>query len=333
MSVPRTLYVVVGAIAAPAGVCVGAMAPVAGILAGTIAAALVLLVTTAGALLAADWWADQQSRQAWAEVAPALAEWKPIVRTEVGDIETRYPPAVADDVMRELLRAHRFLPARAAVMEVPVVRSAFPAAAMQSLPTRMPCPVAQWSQPVGENDARAVLRACAIDEAMLGVSRGRPANSVTLVAGGVRAGGYYAVDGTRARLVVNAGPSWLLPDLALATPRHAAEVVVLSSCRHAQHTRPAEDATETVRVTGTEPPNCRGPPSLEQRRLTRRAAAKAGCAAPAAKVSDGDLVVLDNLGQPVPVCAAEVDAIETRLGEVLDELFASRKAGSELDRA
>ncbi len=82
MSVPRTLYVVVGAIAAPVGVCVGAMAPVAGILAGTIAVALVMLVTTAGVLLAADWRADQQSRQAWAEVAPALAEWNPIVRKE-----------------------------------------------------------------------------------------------------------------------------------------------------------------------------------------------------------------------------------------------------------
>jgi hypothetical protein len=43
--------------------------------------------------------------------------------------------------------------------------------------------------------------------------------------------------------------------------------------------------------------------------------------------------VLDNLGQPVPVCAAEVDVIETYLGDVLDELFASRKAGSEPERA
>ncbi len=43
-------------------------------------------------------------------------------------------------------------------------------------------------------------------------------------------------------------------------------------------------------------------------------------------------MVLDNLGQPVPVCAAEVDAIETYLGDVLEELFASSKAGSEAER-
>jgi hypothetical protein len=43
--------------------------------------------------------------------------------------------------------------------------------------------------------------------------------------------------------------------------------------------------------------------------------------------------VRDNLGHPVPVCAAEVDAIETYLGTILDELFASSKAGSEPERA
>jgi hypothetical protein len=46
-------------------------------------------------------------------------------------------------------------------------------------------------------------------------------------------------------------------------------------------------------------------------------------------VSDVDLVVLDNLGHPVPICAAELDAIETYLGDVLEEVFASSKAGSE----
>jgi hypothetical protein len=125
------------------------MAPVAGILAGTIAAALVMLMTTAGALLAADWWADQQSREAWAEVAPALKQWNPIVCGEAGVVETRYPPAVADDMMRELFRAHRFLPPQAAVMDLPAVRSVFPAARMQSSPTRTPCPAAQWSARTG----------------------------------------------------------------------------------------------------------------------------------------------------------------------------------------
>jgi hypothetical protein len=39
--------------------------------------------------------------------------------------------------------------------------------------------------------------------------------------------------------------------------------------------------------------------------------------------------VRDNLGQPVPICAAEVAVIETHLGDVLEELFTSSKASSE----
>src|SRR5688500_6977681 len=74
MAVRRSLYLAVGAAAAPVGLCASAMAPVAGVLAGAIAVGLVLLVTAAGALLAADWRAEVGSRQAWAEVASAWAE-------------------------------------------------------------------------------------------------------------------------------------------------------------------------------------------------------------------------------------------------------------------
>jgi hypothetical protein len=332
MSVPRTLYVVVGAIAAPVGVCVGAMAPVAGILAGTIAAALVMLVTTAGVLFAADWRAEVESRQAWAEVALALREWNPIVRKEVGGIETRYPPALADDGLRELFRAHRFLPPRpAAVMELAVAGSAFSVAPAESFPTGKACKGAPDDRGDGENDAGSLVKDNPIDRGTLGWAR--PTKSEAAVVGRRAAFGVWVAGRSQVRLAVNAGPNWLAPDWALAPPRHTAEVVVLSCCGDARHVRPERAATETADVTGTEPPNCRGPPSLEQRRLTRRVVAKAGHAAPAARASDGDLMVLDDLGHPVPVCAAEVDAIETYLGEVLDELFASSKAGSEPDRA
>jgi hypothetical protein len=258
-----------------------------------------------------------------------LAEWSLIDREEAEDIQTRYhQPAFADDVLREVFRSDRCLSPQAAVMELPVAPTAFPAAPTQSFPMRTACQAAQGSRSDGENDARSLLGDRPTDQA-LRASSARPAKRLTFAAGRQRAGEYCAVDGTRVRLAVNAGASWLASDWALAPPRHAAEVVVLSSCRDAQHTRPAEAATETVQVTGTEPPNCRGPPPLDQRRLTRRVVAKAGHAAPSAMVSDVDLVVLDNLGHPVPICAAELDAIETYLGDVLEEVFASSKAGSE----
>ncbi len=324
MSVPRTLYVVVGAIAAPVGLCVGAMVPVAGILAGTTAAALVMLVTMAGALLAADWRADQLSRQVWAEVAPASAEWKPIVRKEVGDIETRYPPAVADDGLRELFRAHRFLrPRPAAVMELAVAGSAFALASAESF--------LLGDRGDGENDAGTLVKDNPIDQATLGWAR--PTKSGAAVVGRRAALSVCVAGRSQVRIAVNAGPNWLAPDWALAPARQAAEVVVLSSSRDAQRMRPEEAASEAGCVTGTEPPNCRGPPPLEQRRSTGRVATKAGHPAPIAKASSvGDVVVLDNLGQLVPVRAAEVDVIETYLGHVLEELLASSKAGSDAER-
>jgi hypothetical protein len=67
--------------------------------------------------------------------------------------------------------------------------------------------------------------------------------------------------------------------------------------------------------------------------LARRVATKAGSVAAAAKASDGGLVMLDNLGQPVPVGAAEVNVIETYLGDALEDLLASSKANSGPEQA
>jgi hypothetical protein len=41
---------------------------------------------------------------------------------------------------------------------------------------------------------------------------------------------------------------------------------------------------------------------------------------------DGDLVVRDNLGHPVPISAAELDAIETYLDPVLRDLLVHARA-------
>ena len=135
--------------------------------------------------------------------------------------------------------------------------------------------------------------------------------------------------GAGVRLAVNAGSSWWATSRALAAPSHGAEVIVLASCRDAQRTRPAEAASETVRAAGIQPPGC--PPSLGRERPGRSAA---GRAAPTRRASpDGDPLVRDNLGQPVPICTAEVNVIETYLGKALEELFASSKGASEPERA
>jgi hypothetical protein len=133
------------------------------------------------------------------------------------------------------------------------------------------------------------------------------------------------------RLAVNAGPDWADSDCALAAPRHATEVIILSGSDEG-HQLAEQAATETASATGTEPPNCRGPPSLEQGR--RRVGVRAERGAPAPETSpDGDLTVVDDLGHPVPVCAAELNVMETYLSGVLDELLVSSKASSEPEQA
>jgi hypothetical protein len=160
------------------------------------------------------------------------------------------------------------------------------------------------------------------------LDRSRPAKNLSVAAGGGAVRSCRVAGGAGVRLAVNAGPNWLASGRPPAMPSCRDEVVVLTSCRDAQRTQPAETATETARGTGIEPPSCRGPPSLGRQRHARGAA---GRAAPTGRVSpDGDPLVRDNLGQPVSVCAAEVAVIETYLGDALEELFASSKASGGL---
>jgi hypothetical protein len=54
---------------------------------------------------------------------------------------------------------------------------------------------------------------------------------------------------------------------------------------------------------------------------------------PADVLPTADPIVRDNLGNQVPVCAAELDVIETYLDHVLRDLLASSTAGSQKEEA
>ena len=102
----------------------GAIAPLAALIAASwgaltivhaiataASAALAVLVTVAGALLAADWRADVQSRQAWVDVNVAAAELSlPVSLVACGDLDPRYLPAVDNEALRRVFEAHRFAP-------------------------------------------------------------------------------------------------------------------------------------------------------------------------------------------------------------------------------
>ena len=326
MAVPRSLYLAVGAAAAPVGLCASATAPVAGVLAGTIAVGLALLLTAAGALLAADWRTQVESRQAWAEVASAWAECSAGVGLELADIDAGYVPAIETDALCRVFGIHRVLPSRAvAGVELPAASSVSLPARARALPTRTAWEGLQRSASDRGNDAGASVGGDPTGHATL--ERSRPAKNLSVPAGGGAARSWRVAGGTGVRLAVNAGAGWPASGRTLATPGHEAEVIVLTGRRDAQRMRPAEAAKETVRALGIEQPSCRGPPSLGRQRPAR------GAAGPRRASPDGDPLVRDNLGQPVPICAAEVNVIETYLGDALEELFASSKAASEPERA
>jgi hypothetical protein len=144
-----------------------------------------------------------------------------------------------------------------------------------------------------------------------------------------------AEHGVPTRLVVN-GSGWSAPEWGALTWRtqwQPARVIVLGA-RQGDQTTPAEPCAGGEIGSSTEPPSCRGPPSHRRSSHAKAVTAAKPLIDPpgAPALSSGDPVVRDDLGEPIPVTAAEVDVIETYLGPLLDELLGSRP-GSESQQA
>jgi hypothetical protein len=284
-----------------------------------------MLIAAAGALLVADWRADLESRQAWVELAPLVAVWNEGVASEVAHrLDPPYLSALDDDALQQVLRSHR-----SAIAVTPVQAIAEPCSA--SAISRFPAP--------GDASDAAPTATCSGEISTAEVSsRGqiewaRAPTAAIFVASDRRvAVARCAEHGSRTRVVVN-GSGWSAPEwsvLSWPTPWQPARVIVLGA-RQGDQTTPAEPCAGGEIGSSTEPPSCRGPPS--RRRSSHAKAVTAATplidhppGAPA--LSSGDPVVRDDLGEPIPVTAAEVDVIETYLGPLLDELLGSRP-GSE----
>jgi hypothetical protein len=137
-----------------------------------------------------------------------------------------------------------------------------------------------------------------------------------------------AEHGVPTRLVVN-GSGWSAPEWGVPTwptQWQSARIIVLGA-RQGDQTTPAEPCAGGEIGSSTEPPSCRGPPSRRRSSHAKAVTAPKPSISPAPgapALSGGDPVVRDNLGEPIPVTAAEVDVIETYFGSLLDELLGSR---------
>jgi hypothetical protein len=331
MAIPRSLCALAGAMTAFGGALwLSAMTPLAVVvaiswgavtivhaLAMVATAAVALLVTTAGTLLAADWRAHVQSREAWAQISIAAAELSlPAIHATGDDLDPRYLRPADEDALRRVFQVHRFAP------QAPVPDS-----------TERASPSIAVASPV-DSTAQAVRTARA-------PARAKPPAAIRAAGSCQKAAGARHV-GARVRLVVNASAwrGWRAECiLSRGTPqRYTADIVVLGSSRDEQ-SRPYPEAPACSDSAGsTEPPSCRGPPQAGRRssavgtapatQLPERAPGMPG----AGKRFAADPIVRDDLGEEVPICAAELGPIETYLDQVLRDLLTSSTAGSEQEQ-
>jgi hypothetical protein len=326
MACPRKLYVAASAVAGlGSAVWVSAIGSlVVHVVLVPATAVVAMLIAAAGALLVADWRADRENRQAWAELAPRVAEWNEAIACEAVDrLDPAYLPALDSDAVRRVLRSHRSAVAVAPVQAIAETCSRYPAAGDVS----GAAPTAACS---GEICIAEVSRRDQIERATA------PA-AATLVASDRRVVfARCAKHGVPTRLVVN-GSGWSAPEWGVPTwptQWQPARIIVLGA-RQGDQTTPAEPCAGGEIGSSTEPPSCRGPPSRRRSSQAKVATASKPSISPAPgapALSGGDPVVRDDLGEPIPVTAAEVDVIETYLGPLLDELLGSRP-GSESQQA
>jgi hypothetical protein len=144
------------------------------------------------------------------------------------------------------------------------------------------------------------------------------------------------------RLVANGGawPEWL----PRQTPSDGliADNIVLSGDRgdRDRRERVPGSCTGGSIVGSVEPPNCRGPPSVVDQRSVARETPPAKLSLEvttqvhtASALPTSDPLVVDYLGHRVPICAAELDVIETYLDRALQDLLGSGAAAPDREKS
>lgn len=270
---------------------------------------LAMLVTAAGSLVVADWRADAASRQAWAEIGIAAAEF---CRPPLSQIDPCYLVTTDSHALQSVFRAHHL----AAPSAAPDARAHLPAAASVT------GIVAEASRPLSTAAGCAALPTVADDATAF--SRHRRAGLALVQAPSAAAScrarlgiAHEQSIASAVRLVAN-GEIWsdgFVGDWRVLPP-HAerAEIIVLSGDQGCRDQSGFPHAlTRDGAVDSDELPGCRGPPAAGARRAHATKTVPDGRSA--------DPVVRDNLGDHVPVCAAELCVIETYLDQVLRDVL------------
>lgn len=289
-----------------------ALAPVAGaaitfgtlgavhITAAVLIGVLATFIAFAGLLIASDWKADVQSRQAWAQLGLTPAHLSRAVElARESDLDRRYLAPSSDEALRQALQVYRA--AAQKTYSVPdIERSA-------GLPPAQP-------MPARARDAGAESKAVAPKRAPSDVVGTRLAATKTASWKGRSRDKLLAA---RVRLVANGG-TW--PDRPAPIPprvNKTADIIVLSDRQREQAPPLPEASIVSSGAESTAQPTCRGPPRPRARR----------------SAIPPEPVVCDNFGPRLPIGRAELDVLETYLERELRELLGRAKQADDSEKA
>ena len=318
-----------------------ALAPVGltDVLLGVLGLVLSTLIAIAGALVVADVRADVEVARAWqgikAEIAVVgtLAETAPVSR-----IEVRYFAGPQDEGLRRILLAHRFVvpvpPPSDAVQRAPAHAVANAVAEMDGACTMTNAPAVVTydvaNALVGEA-AKPGLHSFNCAPKLVASTATHQGESGIASDCGMRGLRRAKHSASKVRLAANAVPWWNWPALgAVASHRapgggFAADVIVLADRNGRDHNQALPDFAADVAAPSQ--PGCRGPPAgRTQLAAADLVSGRGGIGARSwsrahTPVEPTEPVVIDNLGDRVPVGAAELAVIETYLDDVLRQLI------------
>ena len=269
--------------------------------------------------MVSDWQADVQSRHDWVQAGLTRTELSTSLDVRPAwDIDASYQSSSVNTALQATFRAHRC----SQPVQCEGVRVAIPETAGAP-------PIRNHVGRTGDL-SRGAARRLALNRPMF-----RNIGRMTRSQQGARL--HVKRLAPSAYRVANDAPweQWgthgvrTTPRLVLSAGR-ADEIARLNSSKNGELARSAEVGLTDL---ASEAPSCRGPPSVKRGRMPRHKAAmpqqppvRRASASPA---QGTDPIVRDDLGQSVPVCAAEVNVIEVYLGHLLSDVFEPSTADEE----
>lgn len=295
--------------AAPALLAAFAAVSLIDLLLGAVGILVAAMTALAGLLLIFDARTDLAGARAWQDAAAGLTA---AVSAVVEGSGKSYEESASDawaEMVRGILTAHRF--DRPQALPQPIVSDE-----PRQGPHRLD---AVRSMLDSRSTASGIEASVCVDEPRIDLSRVIPDRALRLVASKVGGPTETAVSAKRLakakaatsrerRLVVNGGSShfWSQPHAVVAD-----EPVAIDERRDRGQEHRRDGAIDT---TTTDQPACRGPP-----RDSGQVAFREKHRPPIDAL--GEIVVVDNLGDRVPIGAAELDVIEAYLDDVLRDVL------------